>query len=208
MNNHSTHQTQLKQAKAALRLHARARRDALGASAREHASSAIVAKLFQLTQWRTARRVLAYSSIGSELQMASLLAATPAEGKILVLPRINKAQRRLDLFQVSAWERDTEAGIWGILEPRTSCPTVAAESIELVIVPGLAFDPSGGRMGYGGGYYDELLPRLAPSCWRIALAFDAQVVPAVPCDPNDQRVDLIITESAEHAVRTPPVPAP
>jgi 5-formyltetrahydrofolate cyclo-ligase len=206
MNDQSSNQTPLKALKAALRVEVRARRDALDAHARERASQLIGDKLQRLDQWRTARSVLAYSSIGSELRTAPLLAATLAQGKVLVLPRINKAQRRLDLFQVSALQHDTETGVWGILEPRAQCPAVAAESVDLVIVPGLAFDSAGGRMGYGGGYYDELLPRLRPACWRIALAFAAQMVAEVPRGTHDERVDLIITEAAEYAIRTVPAP--
>jgi 5-formyltetrahydrofolate cyclo-ligase len=118
-----------------------------------------------------------------------------------VLPRINKARRRLELLQVTSIERDTDAGVWGIREARSNCPAVATDSVDLVIVPGLAFDPAGERIGYGGGYYDELLPRLAPRCWRIAPAFDVQIVALVPSAAHDQRVDLILTESAEYQIR-------
>lgn len=204
MNDVSSSQARLKELKAALRLQVRARRDALDAHTHARVSNTIIDKLLSHEKWHLARSVLAYSSIGSELQTAPLLEATLAQGKALVLPRINKAQRRLDLFQVNALQRDTEAGVWGILEPRVQCPAVAAENVDLVIVPGLAFDLAGGRMGYGGGYYDELLPRLNQHCWRVALAFAAQIVAEVPREAHDECVDLLITEAGEYAIRTPP----
>jgi 5-formyltetrahydrofolate cyclo-ligase len=203
MNDQSNDPAPLKHAKGGLRAQMRARRDALEARWRASASAAIVAKLLRLKPWGAARCVLAYSSIGSELQMAPLLATTLAQGKRLLLPRINQTQHCLDLYRVSDMQRDTQAGVWGIREPHASGTQVSAGDVDLVIVPGLAFDPTGNRMGYGGGYYDQLLPRLDSRCWRIALAFDTQVVAEVPHGANDQRVDLIITEAAEYAIRSP-----
>jgi len=89
---------------------------------------------------------------------------------------------------------DIEPGYHGISEPRDHCSSVAVESIEWVLVPGVAFDASGGRLGYGGGYYDRLLPLLCGKAPRVAGAFEAQLVDAVPAAPHDVGVDCIVTE--------------
>jgi 5-formyltetrahydrofolate cyclo-ligase len=74
---------------------------------------------------------------------------------------------------------------------------VAPEAIDWVLVPGVAFDPQGGRLGYGGGYYDRLLPLLPSMTRRVAGAFELQVVERVPAAPHDLRVDAVITELRE-----------
>lgn len=94
---------------------------------------------------------------------------------------------------------DLEAGRWGIREPIMSAPVWPYVSdIDVVVVPGLAFDSKGGRLGYGGGYYDAFMRRYKEQAgkepFKLALAFDAQLVSEVPMDDHDFRVDAIVTE--------------
>jgi 5-formyltetrahydrofolate cyclo-ligase len=90
---------------------------------------------------------------------------------------------------------DTAPGHRGIPEPRPDVSRVTVEAIDWVLVPGVAFDLAGGRLGYGGGFYDRLLPLLRPGTPRIAGAFDAQVVAHLPAAPHDLPVDCIVTET-------------
>jgi 5-formyltetrahydrofolate cyclo-ligase len=94
-------------------------------------------------------------------------------------------------------ENDLRAGTWGILEPDAArCPPATPAEIDFILVPGLVFDPDGGRVGYGAGYYDRLLGAWpVPVPPLVAAAFDLQVVPAVPVLPADHRVDVVVTES-------------
>ena len=87
------------------------------------------------------------------------------------------------------------AGYRGLPEPDARCERVAASSIDWVLVPGIAFDRSGGRLGYGGGYYDRLLPALPARAARVAGAFSAQIVDAVPSAPHDITMDTVVTEA-------------
>ena len=150
-----------------------------------------------LAAFSQARVVLGYASFGSELDTHPFLRAVLAGGRDLVLPRIDRAARRLALHRVEGLESDLRAGIWGILEPDPArCRPVTPAQIDFVLVPGLAFDPDGGRVGYGAGYYDRLLgewPEPVPPL--VAAAFDFQVVPAVPVSATDHRVDVVVTES-------------
>ena len=101
-----------------------------------------------------------------------------------MLPRIDRAAHRLDLYRVhdaGAWTRSP--GVWGIREPDPQrCARPISDEIDLIIVPGVAFTPAGARLGYGGGYYDELLSRWQHPPLRIAPAFDLQIVPELPTD--------------------------
>ena len=183
--------------KAALRREILARRDALHPAARARLSAAALARVVALDAFQRARVVLAYASFGSELDTRPFLRAVLAGGRALVLPRVDRGARRLALHEVRDLDTDLQPGTWGIPEPAPArCRAVALAEVDFVLVPGVAFDPSGGRVGYGAGYYDRLLAALAPPAPPlVAAAFELQVVPAVPVLPTDRRVDLVVTES-------------
>ena len=191
--------------KSLLRREILARRDALDPGERALRSSAVLKRVQGLASLRQAHVVLAYASFGSELDTRPFLFAILAGQRTLALPRIDRAARRLALHQAQDLERDLRAGTWGIPEPDPArCRTVAPVEIDFVLVPGLAFDPSGGRVGYGAGYYDRLLgewPEPLPPL--VAAAFDLQVVPAVPVTAGDHRVDLVVTESRIYSKQRP-----
>jgi 5,10-methenyltetrahydrofolate synthetase len=184
-------------AKAALRREILAHRDALDPAARARLSAAALERTQALDVFRQARVVLGYASFGSELDTRPFLHAVLAGGRTLVLPRVDRVARRLVLQQVRDLETELQPGTWGIPEPVPArCRTVAPAEVDFVLVPGVVFDPDGGRIGYGAGYYDRLLaawPEPTPSL--VAAAFEFQVVSAVPVLANDRRVDLVVTES-------------
>ncbi len=92
-------------------------------------------------------------------------------------------------------ETELVAGVWGIREPDPArCAPMATDEPDLVLVPGVAFDIRGGRIGYGAAYYDRLLGRCPPGTPLVAAAFEVQIVDAVPMEPHDRRVDRIVTE--------------
>jgi len=104
---------------------------------------------------------------------------------------------KLLISELPGPEIDFQLGSFGVREPaEEDFNFVSPDQIDLVVVPGLAFDRRGGRIGYGKGYFDRLLSRLGSQVPRIALAFDFQVLGAVPQDENDIRVDAIITEKS------------
>lgn len=184
----------LKHAKAALRQTVLARRDAVDLASRSGRSQTITQKLSVFPAYRTARVVAAYASFGSELDTSGFLAGVLTDGKQLLLPRINRAQRALELRHVTDLGADLVPGIWGIREPAERCPIVSISKVEFILVPGVAFSAGGARLGYGGGFYDRLLASLDQRVARIAAAFDLQVLDHIPEGPNDQRVDQVITE--------------
>jgi 5-formyltetrahydrofolate cyclo-ligase len=177
-------------------------RAALSARDRAAASAVITAQLIAHPAYVKARYVLAYASFGDEFDTAAFLNHALQSGKVLVLPRIDKDARQLVLHQVSALN-DLVAGMWDIREPRVDSPSAKLNEVDFALIPGLAFDRRGGRLGYGGGYYDKLLSTAVsvnqmhaetPALAGLSAAFSCQIVDAVPMTPHDICIPTIITE--------------
>ena len=114
----------------------------------------------------------------------------------VALPRVNRQAQQLDLFLVQDVVADTTAGTWGIREPIPKrCVIADPSAIDVVLAPGVAFTPTGERLGYGGGFYDRLLAGWRPRPAVIAAAYDIQVVDTVPIVAGDVAVDAVVTES-------------
>lgn len=171
-----------------------ATRDAIAPAVRAEASRAIAARITALDAYRRARVVLLTLPYRSEWDATLVARHALADGKCVAVPRVDVARRMLQPLRVRDLNVDVEAGYRGIPEPRDHCAPVATETIEWVLVPGVAFDADGRRLGYGGGYYDRLLPLLSPEAPRVAGAFDVQLVESVPAAPHDIGVDCIATE--------------
>jgi len=179
----------------------RAERDALPADARAAASASIVSRMLERADFAAAKTVLVTLPFRNEWDTRALVRAALEAGKRVAAPRVDDATRMLDLRAISDPQRDVGPSPQGIPEPLSHCPPIARDAIDFVVVPGLAFDREGHRLGYGGGFYDRLLPLLSPRVARVAGAFDLQVVPQVPVGPNDVPVHAIVTESRELSVR-------
>ena len=191
-------------AKRALRDRVLGRRDALPGAQRLAAGEALRARLTALLVVAGARTMLCFASFRSEVDTTPLIAWCLARGTAVALPRIVGAHH-MEAYAVTDLQRDLVAGRWDIPEPRPGLPLVDPAAIDVVIVPGSAFDRAGGRLGYGGGFYDTFLARLRPDARRIGVGFDLQVVDRVPREAHDLCVDLIVTES--RAIETAGRPA-
>ena len=193
-----------RQGKSSLRNVVLDRRDAMDANRRSALSRFIVQKIVDLNAYSQSGTIMAYASFGSELQTDGFLRHVLTEGKTLVLPRVNRAKKRLDLYAVKDPDLDLELGTWGIREPKPNrCAPVGFDVIDFVLVPGVAFDVRGGRLGYGGGFYDKLYDKLLAGPWGkrpwlVAGAFEVQIVEEIPLDAHDVVVDIIITESMHY----------
>lgn len=187
--------TALREAKFALRRQTMAERDALAPEARAAAGAAIVARVLALPSFAAARSLLLTLAFRSEWDTLPLVRAAIAAGKSVVVPRVDIATRMLGLHALADPARDIAPGHQGIPEPLPHCPPMAPSGVDWVLVPGVAFDREGRRLGYGGGYYDRLLPLLRPGLPRVAGAFDLQIVDRVPTGPHDTTVDMIVTET-------------
>jgi 5-formyltetrahydrofolate cyclo-ligase len=184
----------LREAKRSVRERVLRARDAMPAHLRVAASTAIAATLSRRPDFIAARVVLLTLPFGSEWDTGPLLSAALAGSKTVAVPRVNQERHMLEIHAVCDAAREIAPGYRGIPEPRADCPPVALASIDWVLVPGVAFDAEGRRIGYGGGYYDRLLPLLDRAAARVAGAFELQVVERVPAAPHDTTVDAIVTE--------------
>jgi len=189
------HGPALREAKLALRRERLAARDALPEATRAAAAAAIVARLAALPSFAAARCVLLTLPYRSEWDTRELVRIAIAAGKTVAIPRVDTAARMLEARAIVDPDVDAEPGFRGIPEPRAGRPRIEPAAIDWVLVPGVAFDAAGRRLGYGGGYYDRLLPLVPPSTPRIAGAFDLQIVPRVPAAPHDLTVDAVVSES-------------
>jgi 5-formyltetrahydrofolate cyclo-ligase len=180
----------LRPAKRALRQRILALRDGLDAATHQQRSAALRGRLFARPEYRAARTVHLFVPFGSELDTRPILEDLWARAVRAVLPRV-APEHRLEHLAVTAWD-DLAPGAWDIPEPVASCPAVDPAAVELILVPGVAFDRQGGRLGYGGGFYDRFLAACPGP--RMALAFALQIVEQVPAAPHDLPVHRIVTE--------------
>lgn len=153
-------------------------------------SLAIVDRLLGLPEAADATTVMAFWSFGSEVDTSPLIDRLLADGRTVALPRIEGA----DIVPVAFQPGDpVVATTFGAMEPAAG-RMLGPDELDLVVVPGVAFDRDGNRVGYGGGFYDRLLPRLRPGIPAVGIAFGLQVVDRVPSGGTDRRVSVIVTE--------------
>jgi 5-formyltetrahydrofolate cyclo-ligase len=183
----------LREAKRAMRTAVVALRDALPPDARAAASQAIATRVMALPEFASASSILVTLPFRSEWDSALVARAALSLGKRVIVPRVDVSARMLTLHVLDSLDRDIEPGYRGIPEPRADTPRVVPDEVTVALVPGVAFDAAGRRLGYGGGYYDRLLPLIAREVPRIAGAFDLQVVDHVPAAPHDHPIHVIVT---------------
>ena len=180
----------LKRAKRALRRDVLALREALSAQERATKSRTIADRLLALPELTVAHTVLAFWSFGSEVETAPLLAGLASRGTRIALPRLELRE----ILPVTYRPGDPLAETtFGAMEPIGGAVVPPAE-VDVVVTPGVAFDRRGHRVGYGEGFYDRFLPRTRPDAFRVAIAFDLQVVTAVPHGRVDVAVAAVVTE--------------
>jgi 5-formyltetrahydrofolate cyclo-ligase len=167
-----------------------AARDSLLPAQRSSKSRQIEERLFSLPEFKSAHAVMFFASFRSEVDTIPMVRRALDEGKRVILPKVIGDE--LELFEIRNVDSDVFPGAWGIPEPRGSAP-VKLDELDVIIVPGAAFDERGNRLGYGAGFYDKLLSMFKKL--TVAVAFDIQVVPMVPAAAHDVPVQKIVTET-------------
>lgn len=181
--------------KAELRREMIARRDAIPAGERGRIAEALAAALASLPQYAAARSVLATMAIGSEWSTRAFLDRARSEGKTVVLPRLTAPPRRLALHAVEDLDRHLVPGIWSIPEPDPErCPAFRFADLDFALVPALAVDRAGYRLGYGAGYFDRLLEGRGAAPYCVTALPAAFMVESLPHEAHDVPVDLALDE--------------
>lgn len=165
---------------------------------RQEKSRQINQQLFLLPAYRSAKTILTYLSTRKEPDTLPLLQKAWQQKKQVLVPVSQTVNKSLLLSKLENLEELTK-GAYGIPEPKTEFwrPT-QPDSVDLCLVPGLAFNRNGYRLGYGGGYFDRFLPNLRPDCLKVALAYDFQILDFIPKAEHDIPIDIIITESTTY----------
>lgn len=176
--------------KNALRKQLREKRKTLSPTSHAEKSEIIRKKLQLEDVFLKAKSLLIYISTPEEVDTHALIKEAFSQNRTLYAPKI--FGEKIVLCKIQSWE-DLESGNFGVLEPKT-LPEESAQKIDLILVPGIAFDNFGHRIGYGKGYYDKLLKSI--SGYKVGLAFSEQLINKVPHEAHDVPVDLIITDSA------------
>ena len=158
-------------------------------------TKAIEDRLFEFANFLESKVALLYINSDYEVQTGNIIKRSYNYNKIVVLPAFDPQQFKMKLMKVDTFDQDLKSGPRGVLEPDADrCKIVPMDKVDIAIIPGLAFDEKGGRIGTGKGYYDRLIPRLAITTRKVALTFEEQIVQQVPMESHDKYVDIIITD--------------
>ena len=169
--------------------------EAVGNDKQKELTHIIENRLFEFANFLEAKTALLYISSAGEVATREIIRRSYQYNKIVVLPAFDTEKFQMSLMKVAKPDADLVTGPRGILEPDPEkCKPVSIDNIDIAIIPGIAFDEKGGRIGSGEGYYDRLIPKLSITTRKVSLAFERQIVPHVPMESHDKHVDIIITE--------------
>ena len=183
-----------------LRQHYRALRERLSSEEVKAASIAVCTMLAEWPRLQEARHVLTYLAFRNELDLSYLLELLPRIH--WAVPRVDRQRLALHAYQPERLVRHR----FGMLEPAADLPPIDASVLDVVLVPGVAFDRRGGRLGFGGGFYDRFLP--TTPALRVGVTHDRCVADELPMSERDQRMDWLFTPSQQIRCAGPDRPAP
>lgn len=181
----------IQEAKQALRRQVRAALARLGPEERAAGAAQARARLAAQPRWQAAQWVLFFAPLPQELDVWPLLLEALAAGKNVALPRFAAATQAYEICGIQDAAADLIVGRFGIREPGPRCARLAARRLDLILVPGIAFDVRGARLGRGKGYYDRLLKEWPGT--TCGVGFDLQLRNEIPCEPHDARLDCLLT---------------
>ena len=154
----------------------------------------ILHELLNSEFYKNAKIIFTYVSFQGEVDTIKFIEKALSEGKTICVPKVISKKEGMEAHILTNLD-ELEKSSYGILEPKNKNKPINPLDIDLLIMPGVAFDKDNGRIGYGGGFYDRFLKTIAPKAHKIALAYDFQVFDKNPMDEFDERVDFIITNN-------------
>lgn len=167
----------------------------LGESPLAAKTKAIEERLFEFANYLEARIALLYTSALVEVDTRAIIKRSYLYNKIVVLPAYEPETWQMTLLKVDDPEKDLIQGPRSNMEPDPErCKTVPLDCLDIAIIPGIAMDEKGGRVGLGNGYYDRLIPELPITTRKVGLVFEDQLIPMVPMENHDKHVDIVVTD--------------
>lgn len=152
---------------------------------------------FKSRFYKDAKNIFIYISYDSEINTKNIINRAIKDGKNIFVPRTEFTTKLMNAVKINNFENLIERR-YGILEPKKEEPFIDPNNLDLIVVPGVAFDKDGGRIGYGAGYYDRYFKRINTENWsritKLALIYDFQLIDKVPIDEEDVLIDAVLTE--------------
>jgi 5-formyltetrahydrofolate cyclo-ligase len=186
----------MKMDKFSVRQDMRRRRNAMSLDDVLNLSRAVEDRLFACKNLSVCQNIMFVLSFGNEVRTDEMVKRSLKDGKQVYVPRLITRERRLEVCEITDMDQEFELGSYDIREPsRSNSKVVSPSKIDAVIAPGLAFDRSGARIGFGGGYFDWIFKQLPDEALRLGVAYEFQVGDSIPQDSWDERVQIIFTEN-------------
>ena len=167
-------------------------RDDIEVVLKKEYDSIIFKRLINSDTYKNANKIFTYISFGSEVDTKEFIKYALSDNKEIYVPKTDKGKREMVAMTINSLD-NMGVDKWGILEPKTVEEDKIGEEFDLIIMPGVAFDKFGNRIGYGGGYYDKYISRKNIKCPKIALAYDLQIIDKIQCEEHDIKADGIIS---------------
>ncbi|KZL92780.1 5-formyltetrahydrofolate cyclo-ligase [Clostridium magnum] len=168
------------------------KRDAVAMDTRKKWDEEVFKRIIHNEFYINSNIIFTFVSFGSEVNTHQIINLALNDNKIIYVPKIKSKEKGIEIFRINSLS-DLRPGYFDILEPSENCSAADSRDIDLILMPGVAFDRQGGRLGYGAGFYDRFLTKMSKKVSKIALAYQLQVVNSVPMESSDVRIDGIIT---------------
>lgn len=179
------------ESKREIRKFMREKRGLLTKEEKEKLDDAIFENVINSREYKESKNIFIFVSYDTEVDTHRIIKQALKDEKVLCVPRVISKEEGMIIAQIESFE-DLEPGAYGILEPRNDKFKVDETLIDVAYLPGLAFDKIGGRVGYGGGFYDRFLRKSRKDSKKIGLAYSFQILEKVPMEQNDEYVDEYI----------------
>jgi 5-formyltetrahydrofolate cyclo-ligase len=168
------------------------KRKALSKEEKKELDGIIFSKVIESEYYTKAKIIFVFVSHEDEVDTIKIIKHALKNNKIICVPKVISKLQGMEVIEIKSLE-DLEPGKFGILEPKPGNNIISAETIDLVLLPGLAFDIDGGRLGYGGGFYDRYLTNITINTPKIGIGYDFQIIDKVTMEKHDNHIDGIIT---------------
>ncbi|MDU2121445.1 MAG: 5-formyltetrahydrofolate cyclo-ligase [Clostridium celatum] len=170
------------------------KRNNLSSEIKKEYDELIFKQLIESNIYKKAKKIFTYVSFGSEIDTIKFINHALNDNKKIYIPKTDKSKKEMVAIRINSLD-NMNVDKWGILEPKVVDKNKIEKNFDLILIPGLAFDRNGNRIGYGGGYYDKYLSQIKETSNKIVLAYDFQIVNNIENEPHDIKTNYIITNN-------------